>query len=876
MAGSGGVDAGWDADDAGWDDPITTDRPDPAWPGGDVNPARVVLKFGGTSVTSARNWGHIEAVVRERVDDGYRVVVVCSALSKVSDALERLLEDAAAGRDIAPALQALVDRHADQAEDMGLDLKQHAGDLLEDLERLAYGASLIGEASPRLRARIMSAGELISTRLGAAWLRARGLDVAWEDARTVLTSRGGEGFLNATCSYEPDAALQARFASPVVLTQGFIAREPGGDTVLLGRGGSDTSAAYLAARLMAERLEIWTDVPGMFTANPRQVPSARLLQHLDYDEAQELATTGAKVLHPRCIPPARDHGITVEVRCTHAPQLAGTRITAIADATPRVKAVSARKGIQLVTMDTVGMWQEVGFMAEAFALFKKHGLSVDLVATSESSVSVSLDSPEVPPALLEDLSAICRPSVVGPVASVSLVGRRIRAILHRLGPVFERFEDHRVHMMSQAASDLNLTFVVDEDQADPLVTALHALLFADASGDDFGPSWQEIWGEETPTSEPVAPGWWERRREQLLAIPTPAFVYDLATAQQCASAVLGLRNIDRALYAVKANPNPDLLRAFHALGMGFEVVSPGELDHLVGLFGELPDVLYTPNFAPRQDYEHGFALGARVTLDSLAPLEQWPELFEGKEVFLRIDPGKGRGHHRFVVTAGTASKFGIPVHELDRLQDLVDKLNVRVVGLHAHAGSGILDPLAWRDKALLLADVAERFPDVTVLDLGGGLGIPDRAGKPALDLEALDASLDNFREANPRFSLWLEPGRFLVAQAGVLLATVTQLKQKGERVYVGVDAGMNSLIRPALYGAWHDIVNLTRLHEPGAIVADVVGPICETGDVLGHGRRLPETRPQDVLAILTTGAYGRAMGSHYNMREPARDVVIRD
>ena len=841
-----------------------------------MNPGWVVLKFGGTSVTTARNWQRIAEVVRERLADGNRVLVVCSALSRVSDALQRLLDAAASGRDIQPPLQFLVDRHAEQADEMGVDLAHVAGDLLQDLERLAQGASLIAEASPRLQARIMSAGELISTRLGAAWMENEGLDVSWQDARALLTSRGGEGFLSATCTYEPDADLQRAFSgmTDVVLTQGFIAREPGGDTVLLGRGGSDTSAAYFAARLQADRLEIWTDVPGMFTANPRQVPAARLLKRLDYDEAQELATTGAKVLHPRCIPPARAQNIPIQVRCTHSPGLPGTRITTVADASPRVKAISARRGISLVSMDTVGMWQQVGFLADAFALFKKHAVSVDLIATSESNVTVSLDGDAPPPGLIEDLRSICRPSVIGPVASVSLVGRRIRAILHRLGPVFERFEDHRVHLVSQAASDLNLTFVVDPDQADPLVTALHGLLFADATGDDFGSSWQEL-GQGTPEASEAAPtGWWRQRRAELLALPTPAYVYDLATARAAAESIVGLRNIDQALYAVKANPNPELLKLFHEVGFGFEVVSPGELDHLIAVFGELPPVLYTPNFAPREDYARGFEVGATVTLDSLAPLEQWPELFRGQSVFVRIDPGRGRGHHKFVVTAGKASKFGVPVHELDRLQELVQAHDVQVVGLHAHAGSGILDPLAWREKAFLLADCAERFPSVRALDLGGGLGIPDRAGRAPLDLTALDASLDNFREANPTLQLWLEPGRFLVAQAGVLLASVTQIKQKGDRVYVGIDTGMNSLIRPALYGAWHDIVNLSRLDQPGAIVADVVGPICETGDVLGRERRLPPTQPGDRLAILTAGAYGRAMSSHYNLRIPAPEILL--
>jgi diaminopimelate decarboxylase/aspartate kinase len=163
---------------------------------------------------------------------------------------------------------------------------------------------------------------------------------------------------------------------------------------------------------------------------------------------------------------------------------------------------------------------------------------------------------------------------------------------------------------------------------------------------------------------------------------------------------------------------------------------------------------------------------------------------------------------------------------------------------------------------------------VRVLNLGGGLGVPERPGRAALDLAALDAALGGFRVAHPQFELWLEPGRYLVAAAGVLLARVTQLKGKGELRYVGVATGMNSLIRPALYGAWHEIVNLTRLAETPAQLYTVVGPICESGDVLGHDRLLPTCREGDVLLIATAGAYGAAMASHYNLREPAPQLVL--
>ena len=174
----------------------------------------------------------------------------------------------------------------------------------------------------------------------------------------------------------------------------------------------------------------------------------------------------------------------------------------------------------------------------------------------------------------------------------------------------------------------------------------------------------------------------------------------------------------------------------------------------------------------------------------------------------------------------------------------------------------------------MLSGLTRLFPDVKVVDVGGGLGVPEHVGQAEFDLERLDAALGRVKALHPQLSLWLEPGRYLVAQAGVLLARVTQLKDKGDTTYVGVATGMNSLIRPALYGAYHEIVNLTRVDDPATVQATIVGPICESGDILGHDRLLPPTLSGDVLLVANAGAYGHAMSSRYTLREPAEEFCI--
>ena len=306
-------------------------------------------------------------------------------------------------------------------------------------------------------------------------------------------------------------------------------------------------------------------------------------------------------------------------------------------------------------------------------------------------------------------------------------------------------------------------------------------------------------------------------------------------------------------------------------------MSPGEVRWLREVIPDLDSsrILFTPNFAPRGEYDWAFAEGLQVTLDNLYPLEAWPQSFSGREIIVRLDPGQGRGHHDHVKTAGVHSKFGIPLFELDELKQKVDDAGAVVVGMHAHTGSGILDPYNWRSVAGALIEAAQQFETVRSIDLGGGIGVPEKTGDRSFDLAQLDSLLAEVKASYPQYELWLEPGRYLVAQAGVLLTRVTQIKGKGDMKYIGVGTGMNSLIRPALYGAYHEIVNLSRADESASEIVTVVGPICETGDRLGTDRLLPPSREGDVIVIANAGAYGRVMSSEYNRREVAPEVVVQ-
>ncbi len=853
----------------------------------------VVCKFGGSSVSSRARWDTIAEVVRTHRDEGRLPFLVCSALQGISDQLEVLLQKVEHGAPSA-TLDTIRDRHRALARDLEVDAEAALADGFERLETLVTDLQQGGPPSPQQRAAVMASGELLSTRLGVAYLSAQGLPVEWLDAREFLRAKDAphvppeRQYLSADCISHPDPVLQSLLTDApdtIYLTQGFIASNALGETVLLGRGGSDTSAAHFASKLKAERLEVWTDVPGMFTANPNEVPSARLLRALDYDETQELATMGASVLHPRCLRPVERHGIPLHVRSTDDPALDGTTVSDEGpDTGPQVKAISAKKNITAVSMDTLGMWQEVGFLADVFQIFKHHGLSVDLVATSEANVTVTLDpqanplDPDILERLLHDLNQYCDAEIIGSCAVVSLVGRQIRSLLSELGPAFEVFDEQKVHLVTQAASDLNMSFVVDEEQAPRLVRELHAQFFGAKAPDAlFGPRWQALVDTSAEDSQPDV--WWHDRRDDLLSVAkddSPRYVYDEATIRDRSTQVQSLAPMDEAFYAIKANPHPEILRILEEQGHGFECVSPGELDRVFEVLPNLdPDrVLFQPNFAAPDEYADAFERGVHVTLDNVQPLAEHPEVFADEEIFVRIDPGQGHGHHRHVRTAGAQSKFGVIPDELDRLRTAADRADTTVRGLHVHVGSGITDEDTWAALVEFLASLAGDFPDVDTLNVGGGLGVPARPGTPPVDFEVLNEVLTEAAERHPQLTLWMEPGRYLVAEAGVLLARVTQTKEKGSVQYVGLDTGMNSLIRPALYGAYHEIKNLTELEQRPSLIADVVGPICETGDVLGHNRHLPPTSPGDVMLVSKTGAYGASMANEYNLRAPAEEVVL--
>jgi aspartate kinase len=438
--------------------------------------SRVVMKFGGTSVGIASNLSEALAIIaREARTPGLPPIVVVSALSGVTN----LLVDFCALPSRREALAArFIERHEAYVAETGFGAAEIAP-LLDEWRQLAQASSALGALTAAARDRVLAMGERFAAAIVAAGLRARGLEaqaVLAGDAGLVTDERFGAAHPLPEATELLGQSLSAMTSIAVVT--GFLGRTLDGRITTLGRGGSDYSAAILGAAVQAREIQIWTDTSGMLSADPRIVPEARPVPHLSFAEASELAYFGAKVLHPKTLLPAIDRGIAVRILNTARPDDAGSRITPAAEPTDapwRVKSIACKKAVTAVTIVSTRMLHAHGFLARVFEVFGRHHLVVDLVTTSEVSISITLDDTSRLDDALADLEGIGRVEVREGLAVVAVVGEGAPTRVGLAGHVFTLLGGVGlvVEMISQGASRVNLSFVVREEEADKTVRLLH-------------------------------------------------------------------------------------------------------------------------------------------------------------------------------------------------------------------------------------------------------------------------------------------------------------------------------------------------------------------------------------------------------------------
>jgi aspartate kinase len=446
------------------------------------------MKFGGTSVEDAAAFGRVAEIVRDAAASA-RVVVVTSAMSRGTDTLLTAARDAAEGsvHQAEAGVAALLARYRAVASGLPADASRtdvegavsRAEAALAELLRVVRDHP--GTRLP-LRDEIVSWGERLASALLAAVLSAAGVGARAVDARRCVRTTADYGRAEPLGPETRDctrAELLPLLEEGVVLVLGgFIGSTPEGATTTLGRGGSDYSAALVGAALGAAEIQIWTDVSGFLTADPRVVADARTLARLSYAEAAELAYFGAKVLHPRTIQPAVEHRIPVRVCNSRAPAAPTTLIGGAGEPSPHgIRAIAHKRGTTVVQVASAGMLGAYGFLRALFEVFERHRTAVDIVATSEVSVSLTVDDPTALPAIEGDLAALGRVTVEAGHAIVCAVGEGLRRRPGVAARVFGTIADVNVSLISQGASSINLTFVVPDDHVDDVVRRLHAALF---------------------------------------------------------------------------------------------------------------------------------------------------------------------------------------------------------------------------------------------------------------------------------------------------------------------------------------------------------------------------------------------------------------
>ena len=452
----------------------------------------VVMKFGGTSVEDPAAIERTAAIVAGRVALGRQPVVVVSAMSKVTDQLLRAAAAAAQGDRVgALAISSrLRSRHRDTAAALVKDsadsiaLIDFIDQKFDSLDEVLRGLAAILELTPRISDLIVSFGERVSSRIVAAAFRERSIDSTHVDARDILIT--DSHFQKAV---PQDALIEKRAAEklrPLILQGkvpvmgGFIASNEAGITTTLGRGGSDFTGALVGGALSADAIEIWTDVDGIMTTDPRVCPDALRVKVISFEEAAELAYFGAKVLHPATILPAVKKNIPVHVLNSRNADCEGTRITSLAPhCKSPFKSIAVKKKLSIIDVVASRMLMTHGYLSEIFAIFDKHQCAVDMVSTSEVSVSLTVDSNERLPAIAADLGRLADVKYEGRKALVCMVGEDIRGQNGMAAQVFSAIRHINVRMISQGASEINMSFMIDEDDADEAVRSLHAAFFKD-------------------------------------------------------------------------------------------------------------------------------------------------------------------------------------------------------------------------------------------------------------------------------------------------------------------------------------------------------------------------------------------------------------
>ena len=605
---------------------------------------------------------------------------------------------------------------------------------------------------------------------------------------------------------------------------------------LIGRGGSDTTGSLIASYLKKflydiKNYEIYTDVDGMYHIDPRIIEN-NVIEEVDYEVAQEMASMGAKVLHPYCIKPCEKVNLPILIKNTFSENKTNTIIKKVK--TNKIYGITNQKKISVFKITSLNMWNNYGFVYDIFSHFKKFNVDVNIISTSQFNITTTTEDTCLKKLnkLKFELEKNYQVELISECNLTSIIGNNIKnqKIINK---IFDLLKKQDIILTSYSSNELSLS-LVHKDKT--LIKKLYNIIFP-----------KVILNKKNSWYDSLLPELYNK-------IKNPVYLYNLDIIGNQISKLKKLTCVNQIYYAMKANYKKEIIDYVINNGLGIETVSLDEIKYLYDNFGLNFPVLFTPNFCDIEDYNHYLLKkdNVNVIIDNLDIIDK----LEIKDFGLRIDLNCGFGHCDKVITQGNESKFGIPYSDIISNLDKLDKYNIK--GLHTHMGSSISDLDKWLDIFDKLIQISNLFTNIEYIDIGGGFAI-----NTELDFDLLNKKLS---EIKPDIKLFIEPGRFIVANSGIIIGKVNQIKKK-DKLFIGTNIGMNDIIRPSLYNAIHPLYFYPERNKVNKYLSDIVGPICESGDVLIKNLELEnKVEINDIVVVEDTGAYCYSMRSNYNLK----------
>ena len=806
-----------------------------------------VLKLGGTS-QCLEGYDNIIRIISNS-SENEKFVIVLSAIKNVTNLLLKYCDTK-------------NEQYIKQVIDLNMGLAQKCNVNIDNEIMILNSLSKIPSHDCMIQ--LISFGEYLSCCILNKYLNSQKIylkNIELVDSLDIIKSNmnNNDGYYNkGEFEVNKEILIENLKDNKALIIPGFSGSTPDSKICLLGRGGSDTSGSIIATSLKAESYQIWTDVDGLYNCDPRVISEAQVIDRIGYQMAQEMAAMGAKVLHPYSILPCAKENIPIIIKNTFHPDNNSTIINGCSPIN-QIYAITQQKNVSIFKITSLNMWNNYGFVHDIFSHFKKYNVDINLINTSQFNITTTTDDTDLEKLIKikDELSKNYKVELITNGEIISIIGTHIRTS-DLISSIFKITKYVNILMTSYSSNDMTLSFVVKIEDSIKLIKKLYMLIFYNHYYEK-----KNSWYDEIILN----------LKENDLVNEQAIYVYNNDIIQQKIDALKQISSVDRFYYAMKANFNINILKQIIDSDLGIECVNIKEIHYLQKHLDYLDfPILFTPNFCSIKDYIIIFEMNnsnINVVVDNVNVLLEHPEIFQNKEIGIRLDLNCGKGHCDKVITQGKESKFGMNIHDLLPMLDFLKHHQIKIIGLHSHMGSGIHYYKNWSNILVKMIKYIDYFNDLKWIDIGGGLGI-DRK----INFDNLNTDIKLIKPEN--IKIIMEPGRFIVAESGILVGYVTQIKEKQNIKFIGTNIGMTDLIRPALYNAIHPIYfHFKDEREIKKQVVNVVGPICESCDVLIKNLLVDyDIQENDLVVVNNVGAYGYSMSSNYNLKQKPLEICF--